>query len=511
MKSLPLLLSTAGLALANTAPTVVIKSAQMRPGTTLMDVVYRVDDPDDATVKTRALAFVDGVRSFAKVIRPLSFVEGTGAKLGDSISANMDHTLTWDVAEDWNIDLGQIKFEVLAMDGRGLLPFEWVTIPAVGGNPAVTVSKNSPTNTEVLDALLWQYAAGDSGLTLANGILTGNVESGVFDKVVLVDGGSLQVYSTPFVLKRMGLDVDDGVVSSQARVGFTDSHGWHAAMRPWSGVSIVQGWGGWGTGETSIPAQLSNVKDIAAGFNSGIALNNDGTVVQWGNTSYGGVRIAKPAALSGVTAIAAGDDHYMALKSDGTVVGWGSDLRAQSTVPAGLSGVTAIAAGAAHSLALKSDGTVVAWGSNEYDQSTVPEELSGVTAIAGGYFHSLALKSDGTVVAWGLNDQGQATVPEELSGLAAIAAGVSHSLALTSDGTLVGWGSSGSGEIPAGLTGVTAIAAGQHFSLVLMEDGTVVGYGYNPDGQISIPAGLSGVTAIDAGLVHSLTLKAKAP
>lgn len=36
----------------------------MRPGTTLMDVVYRVNDPDDATVKTRALAFVDGVRSF---------------------------------------------------------------------------------------------------------------------------------------------------------------------------------------------------------------------------------------------------------------------------------------------------------------------------------------------------------------------------------------------------------------------------------------------------------------
>ena len=41
-----------------------ITAAAMRPGTTLMDVVYRVNDPDDATVKTRALAFVDGVRSF---------------------------------------------------------------------------------------------------------------------------------------------------------------------------------------------------------------------------------------------------------------------------------------------------------------------------------------------------------------------------------------------------------------------------------------------------------------
>jgi hypothetical protein len=58
------------LAGANTAPTVVIQSAAMRPGTTLMEVVYRVNDPDDATVKTRALAFIDGVRSFAKVLKP---------------------------------------------------------------------------------------------------------------------------------------------------------------------------------------------------------------------------------------------------------------------------------------------------------------------------------------------------------------------------------------------------------------------------------------------------------
>ncbi len=93
--SIPLvLLAMASAALANTAPTVVIQSAQMRPGTTLMDVVYRVNDPDDATVKTRALAFVDGVRSFANVIRPVTFVEGTAAKLGDAIPANVDHTLT---------------------------------------------------------------------------------------------------------------------------------------------------------------------------------------------------------------------------------------------------------------------------------------------------------------------------------------------------------------------------------------------------------------------------------
>ena len=107
MKSIPFVLAAlASAAFANTAPTVVIQSAAMRPGTTLMDVVYRVNDPDDATVKTRALAFVDGVRSFANVLKPVTFVEGTAAKLGDAIPSNTNHTLTWDVAADWNIVLG---------------------------------------------------------------------------------------------------------------------------------------------------------------------------------------------------------------------------------------------------------------------------------------------------------------------------------------------------------------------------------------------------------------------
>ena len=98
---------------ANTAPTPVVVSATMRAGTTLMDVVYRVNDPDDATVKVRALAFIGGTRSFANVIRPMTFKEGTATNVGDAIMSNANHTLTWDVAADWNIDVGQVTFEIL--------------------------------------------------------------------------------------------------------------------------------------------------------------------------------------------------------------------------------------------------------------------------------------------------------------------------------------------------------------------------------------------------------------
>jgi alpha-tubulin suppressor-like RCC1 family protein len=495
---------------ANTAPTVVIQSAAMRPGTTLMDVVYRVNDPDDATVKTRALAFVDGVRSFAKVIKPVTFVEGTAAKLGDAIPSNTNHTLTWDVGADWNIDLGQVKFEVLAMDGRGVLPVDWITIPAAGGKPAFTISNNSPTDAEVLNSLFWQYADGDLGLSLGKGTLSGNSNSGVFEGIKLVHGTTLQAYSTPFIFKRMNLDPDNGMLAAAAmaaRAGLSTPQGWHAVNRSYAGFSKVVSWGNrWGL---SSGQELLGIIGISVGDRHSLALKGDGTVIEFdGNDQV-------PDGLHGVTAIAAGSNRYsLALKSDGTVVDWGFGF---SFIPAELSGITAIAAGgdgsSPHGLALKNNGTVVGWGSDSDGQTTIPAGLSGVTAVAAGRRHSLARRSNGTVVGWGSNSYGQTTIPTLLSGVIAIAAGGDHSLALKSNGTVVGWGNNSyrQSTIPTGLSGVIAIAAGGDHSLALKSNGTVVGWGFNFAGQRTIPAGLSGVIAIAVGEHSSHAIKAKTP
>jgi hypothetical protein len=500
-------------ALANTAPTPVVVSAAMRPGTAFMDVVYQVNDPDDATVKVRALAFINGTRSFANVIRPVTFVEGTGANLGDAITTNTPHTLTWNVAADWNIDLGNVKFEILARDGRGLLDFDWISIPAAAGKPALTISKDTPSNAMVLNAFFWQYADADPALTLSSGVLTANANSGVFSGLVMASGATLQTYSIPYLLKQMNLDSayigEVSYAATTARAGLLNTTKWHAAQRPYAGLSIVVGWGYNQNGSTTIPAGLTGVTAIVSSLGSGssFALKSDGTVVGWG--PYYDPTI--PAGLTGATAIAAGDSHYLAIKSDGTVVAWGENTYGQTTIPAGLTGVTAIA-GFRHSLALKSDGTVVAWGNNTYGQTTIPAGLTGVTAIAAGIRHSLALKSDGTVVAWGDNTYGQTTIPAGLTGVTAISDGGLHSLALKNNGTVVAWGynQNGSTTIPAGLTGVTAIAAGNSHSLALKSDGTVVAWGSNSSGQTTIPAGLTGVTAIAAGSAHSLALKATA-
>jgi hypothetical protein len=191
--------------------------------------------------------------------------------------------------------------------------------------------------------------------------------------------------------------------------------------------------------------------------------------------------------LSGVRAVAAGGRHELAVLSGGTVVAWGDDTFGQlgngiasangdTEVPAavpGLSGVTAVAAGEEHSLALLSDGTVMAWGENRYGQlgsgstagSAVPvpvKGLTGVTAIAGGGQHALALLSGGTVMSWGDNSNDQlgdghdvstqslSTVPVpvvKITGVRAVAAGSEDSLALLSNGTVEAWGDNGFFEL----------------------------------------------------------------
>ncbi len=233
----------------------------------------------------------------------------------------------------------------------------------------------------------------------------------------------------------------------------------------------------------SVPADLTNAIAIASGadpFN--LALTDKGTVRGWGGNDYGCSTV--PAGLSNVVAIAAGYEHSLALKSDGAVVAWGDNTFGQTNVPSWLSNVVAIAAGEFQSLALRSDGTVVGWGDNVNGESTgtptsSPYITNGVVTIQGNV----------------------------LSNVVAIAAGVGYfSLGLKTDGTVVQWGVSYMQQPPSNLGKVVAIAAGGHFALGLKGDGTVVAWGNSLYGATSVPLGLSNVVAIAAGLDHGIAL-----
>jgi len=267
--------------------------------------------------------------------------------------------------------------------------------------------------------------------------------------------------------------------------------------------------------------------------------------------------------LSGVTAIAAGKESGLALEKNGTVWAWGSYEYGQTTnqfentfTPIEiLSGVKAISSEGAHDLALLTNGTVLAWGRNGNGElglgntekyvvaePTLVPGLTGVTAIGTGEYHSLAVVAKGAVKAWGDNESGQlgdgktaeavVDTPQSVPGLSkvkAVVAGSYFSLALLSNGTAMAWGEDaygdlGNGEMGvnidkpvavSGLTEASALAAHESWAMALRKSGAVMSWGSDYEGELGLGggsgqdvptliAGLSGAKAIAAGFGFGL-------
>jgi alpha-tubulin suppressor-like RCC1 family protein len=170
------------------------------------------------------------------------------------------------------------------------------------------------------------------------------------------------------------------------------------------------------------------------------ALKSDGSVVTWGRAEYGGDSSIATATYSpyqlaytsvansltsGVVAVYSNSDAFAALKTDGSVVAWGnSSYGGDSSLVASslLSNVVAVYSNGAAFAALKSNGSVVTWGRAESGgNSSISEYIgpnntrytsvsnsltSGVVAVYsnGGAF--AALKSNGSVVTWGSRQYG---------------------------------------------------------------------------------------------------------
>jgi alpha-tubulin suppressor-like RCC1 family protein len=268
-----------------------------------------------------------------------------------------------------------------------------------------------------------------------------------------------------------------------------------------TGNRVTQ-WGDTRSGLSPIPAGLSNIVAVAAGYYQSVALKATGDITAWGNSESGQTNV--PVGLSNVVAVSAGVYHTLALRGNGTVIAWGRNDDGQTNVPAGLSNVIAIATGYHHSLALKDNGTIVAWGRNEYGQATIPIGLSNVVALAGGGYFSTALKANGTIHSWGENTSGQTNTPVGLTNVVSVAAGGSHNLAVRLDGTAIAWGSQS--FVPLISESVVAVDAGFFHSMALSDDGTVIIWGPDNSGNTNVPAGLSNVVAIAAGGYHSVAL-----
>lgn len=188
--------------------TVEVISSKIRENDpTVMDIVYKVTS-SQPTVKVRALAFEDGERSFAKVIRPETFIDGTAANVGDSVTANEEHTISWRVSSDWQTRLAKLQVEVFAREDE-LLPLELMTIPASDAYGKMKVTWNALSESQWMDALYWLYASKDAGLTLEDGVL-----KCVADGSTLVNGTSVY-YWTGQEERYIGYDPDGNWVGWQ--------------------------------------------------------------------------------------------------------------------------------------------------------------------------------------------------------------------------------------------------------------------------------------------------------
>jgi alpha-tubulin suppressor-like RCC1 family protein len=170
---------------------------------------------------------------------------------------------------------------------------------------------------------------------------------------------------------------------------------------------------------------LTGVTQLSAGAEYSLALLGTGNVEAWGSDEYGQLGNAgfeEPnsdlpiavSGLSGATQVAAGATHALALLSSGTVMAWGQDsygeigngtIQARQETPvavSGLSGVTKVSAGRQDSVALLGAGRAMTWGINQYgtlgngtsgSPSSVPVLVSGLRQVAdvsAGGSHMLA-------------------------------------------------------------------------------------------------------------------------
>jgi alpha-tubulin suppressor-like RCC1 family protein len=276
---------------------------------------------------------------------------------------------------------------------------------------------------------------------------------------------------------------------------------------PVSGTGVL-------AGKTVVAVSTGVQKALSSGVRHVLALCSDGTVVAWGNNSYGQlgtgqsfsstapVTVDQTGVLAGktVVAVSAGDRYSLALCSDGTMAAWGEKYgpaddygnKQNSSVPVMLAmagalegkTVVRISAGIRHCVALCSDGALVSWGMNNNWQlgdgtntaadMPVAVDMTGVLAgksvisIAAGDEFTLVLSSDGKLVSWGSNSYGQlgrvsnsttrgpgaVNDTGALSGkiVDSMSVGGGYCLARCSDGTVVGWGNNNTGQLGNGTT-----------------------------------------------------------
>jgi hypothetical protein len=236
----------------------------------------------------------------------------------------------------------------------------------------------------------------------------------------------------------------------------------HSLAILWNGT--VFAWGAGSGKDGSYSGQFyGDAVQIDANAQLSLVLTESGKPVAWG--SFPGKSV--PSTLVNAVQVAAGQNHGLAVKADGTVVAWGDNTWGQRSVPSGLSNVVQVAANST-SYALKSDGTVVAWGSG----NSLPPGVANVVQIAAMQSGCALLHSDGTVTVASIT---QTDKPASLTNVVQIDGGLNCLVARLSDGTVKVWNDVAGSlpDPPLGLSNVTHVSLSEsHVLAFVVPSGT---------------------------------------
>ncbi|MCX7076158.1 MAG: hypothetical protein NTZ45_05245, partial [Methylococcales bacterium] len=140
------------------------------------------------------------------------------------------------------------------------------------------------------------------------------------------------------------------------------------------------------------------------------AIKNDGSVVAWGNSDFGGTA---PNNITNVKQIFSSGFAFAALKNDGSVVSWGTDGNNSPINTPNMTNVKTISSTESAFAALTNDGKVVDWGNTVND--AVVSSLTNVKEIYANNYAFAALKNDGSVVTWGDSNSGGSSLDVDLT------------------------------------------------------------------------------------------------
>ncbi|MFB0958004.1 MAG: ABC transporter permease subunit [Clostridiaceae bacterium] len=202
-------------------------------------------------------------------------------------------------------------------------------------------------------------------------------------------------------------------------------------------------WGNSRNGQTRIPPQLRNakIKSVHAGYKFSLVVLEDGTTAAWGNVmnfDYNDFHQYQ----GQIDKVAITTDVVSALTKDGTIVYLGTQANTFSKPPAGK--FIDIAATSKSFAAIREDGKVIDWGNLSYRTGQeLPEFTSKPVAISGGLYHYATVLENGSIVAWGEDDQRQIAVPSGVTNAKMIASGFYQNYYITADGQLNSFGMKG--------------------------------------------------------------------